>query len=286
MKKIGTLKGIPVVEGNVNEVTKNQIHYKEDDGGIQLSKRDNDNKLNSITSGSQDFIYVGLKNPIKNGDSDMVAILIDEIPSIKKCSNYCYGFFWLAFGDDNMYDNEYILGFAIPKIPQFPINPVNYPILSTFEDLMSTLIVDFGFPPDDVYSNFYEISKEEFFTPFGEYKDVLTLEIDDKELIVDFAARKWFLTGEGWKDINTETNTVSVVGLLRLPYQYRQVVYNNVKYETTTNNYVVYGDYDGSYTFTNSRLKTNGVGPDPNYPKLDGAEAFLHSSGIEVAIMI
>lgn len=52
MKKIGTLKGIPVVEGNVNEVTKNQIHYKENGGGIQLSKRDNDNKLNSITSGS------------------------------------------------------------------------------------------------------------------------------------------------------------------------------------------------------------------------------------------
>lgn len=54
MRKIGTLKGIPVVEGNVNEVTKNQIHYKEEEGGIQLSKRSNDNKLNSITSGSSE----------------------------------------------------------------------------------------------------------------------------------------------------------------------------------------------------------------------------------------
>lgn len=52
MKKIGEIKGVPVVEGNVNEVTKNQIHYKEEGGGIQLSKRSNDNKLNSITSGS------------------------------------------------------------------------------------------------------------------------------------------------------------------------------------------------------------------------------------------
>ena len=52
MKKIGEIKGVPVVEGNVNEVTKNQIHYKEEEGGIQLSKRNNDNKLNSITSGS------------------------------------------------------------------------------------------------------------------------------------------------------------------------------------------------------------------------------------------
>ena len=49
MKKIGEIKGIPVVEGNINEVTKNQIHYKEDSGSIQLSKRGNDNKLNSVT---------------------------------------------------------------------------------------------------------------------------------------------------------------------------------------------------------------------------------------------
>ncbi len=43
-----------MVEGNVNEITKNQIHYKEEGGGIQLSKRSNDNKLNNITSGSSE----------------------------------------------------------------------------------------------------------------------------------------------------------------------------------------------------------------------------------------
>ena len=32
MKKIGEIKGIPVVEGNENEVTRNQIHYKEEGG--------------------------------------------------------------------------------------------------------------------------------------------------------------------------------------------------------------------------------------------------------------
>ena len=52
MKKIGEIKGIPVVEGNINEVTKNQIHYKEGGGSIQLSKRGNDNKLNSVTGSS------------------------------------------------------------------------------------------------------------------------------------------------------------------------------------------------------------------------------------------
>lgn len=54
MRKIGEIKGVPVVEGNVNKITKNQIHYKEEEGGIQLSKRSNDNKLNSITSGSSE----------------------------------------------------------------------------------------------------------------------------------------------------------------------------------------------------------------------------------------
>lgn len=53
MRKIGEIKGVPVVEGNVNEVTKNQIHYKEEEGGIQLSKRNNENKLNSITGSSE-----------------------------------------------------------------------------------------------------------------------------------------------------------------------------------------------------------------------------------------
>ena len=56
MKRIGTIKGVPVVEGNINEVTKNQIHYKENGEGIQLSKRDNENKLNSITSSSSNCV--------------------------------------------------------------------------------------------------------------------------------------------------------------------------------------------------------------------------------------
>lgn len=40
MKKIGTLKGIPVVEGDANLV-KDQILYKETNKGISLSKRTN-----------------------------------------------------------------------------------------------------------------------------------------------------------------------------------------------------------------------------------------------------
>lgn len=72
MKKIGEIKGVPVVEGNINEVTKNQIHYKEEGGGIQLSKRGNDNKLNSVTgssSGGGKMEYYKL-NKEKYGDEN------------------------------------------------------------------------------------------------------------------------------------------------------------------------------------------------------------------------
>lgn len=52
MRKIGELKGKPIIEGNPNEIKKNQIHYKESDGSITLSERKEDNTLSSVTSGS------------------------------------------------------------------------------------------------------------------------------------------------------------------------------------------------------------------------------------------
>jgi hypothetical protein len=52
MRKIGELKGKPIIEGNPNEIKKNQIHYKESDGNITLSERKEDNTLSSVTSGS------------------------------------------------------------------------------------------------------------------------------------------------------------------------------------------------------------------------------------------
>lgn len=47
-RKIGSIKGMPVVEGYPNEVTKHEYHYKEDnDGNITLSKRDSKGNLES-----------------------------------------------------------------------------------------------------------------------------------------------------------------------------------------------------------------------------------------------
>lgn len=52
MRKIGELKGKPIIEGNPNEVKNNQIHAKtEGGGGITLSERKNGN-LETISGGS------------------------------------------------------------------------------------------------------------------------------------------------------------------------------------------------------------------------------------------
>ena len=85
MKKIGTLKGIPVVEGNINEVTRNQIHYKDEGGCIQLSKRDSDNKLNSITGSSEggELLYYYRWNE----DSDKFNELFDLVGQIGRVKN-------------------------------------------------------------------------------------------------------------------------------------------------------------------------------------------------------
>lgn len=41
MRKVGELKGKPIIEGNPNEIKNNQIHYKEFEGNINLSERKN-----------------------------------------------------------------------------------------------------------------------------------------------------------------------------------------------------------------------------------------------------
>ena len=51
MRKIGELKGKPIIEGNPNEIKNNQIHYKESKGNINLSERKNGN-LETIIGGS------------------------------------------------------------------------------------------------------------------------------------------------------------------------------------------------------------------------------------------
>lgn len=87
MRKIGELKGKPIIEGNPNEIKKNQIHYKESDGGITLSERKEDNILSSVTSGSgsgegvKEYYYKVL-NPIE----EVLAVFINPSEIIRSIS--------------------------------------------------------------------------------------------------------------------------------------------------------------------------------------------------------
>ena len=67
MKRIGSIKGVPIVEGNPNEITKNQILYKESNKEVQLSKRDSKGQLNTITGSNSDdgdaLVYYKINNP-------------------------------------------------------------------------------------------------------------------------------------------------------------------------------------------------------------------------------
>lgn len=51
MRKIGELKGKPIIEGNPNEIKNNQIYAKTEGGGITLSERKN-GSLETISGGN------------------------------------------------------------------------------------------------------------------------------------------------------------------------------------------------------------------------------------------
>lgn len=48
-KRIGELNGKPIVIGNENEVTKNEVHYSVVDGIVVLKVRKDDGQLHAIT---------------------------------------------------------------------------------------------------------------------------------------------------------------------------------------------------------------------------------------------
>ena len=93
MRKIGELKGKPIIEGNPNEIKKNQIHYKESDGGITLSERKEDNTLSSVTSGSGSGegvkeYYYKIKDEYLNTNIYDILIM-DETPLIEFLHMFC-----------------------------------------------------------------------------------------------------------------------------------------------------------------------------------------------------
>lgn len=104
MRKIGELKGKPIIEGNPNEIKRNQLHYKESDGGITQSERKNDNSLSSVTSGSGSGESGGVKEyycRISNETSHELREILKAVLNMVAVSsvldyrtidgfNYCY----------------------------------------------------------------------------------------------------------------------------------------------------------------------------------------------------
>lgn len=142
MRKIGELKGKPIVEGNPNEVKNNQIHYKESEGNINLSERKN-GELKSVAGATDDFLsYRYFKNgmtTIGEGDLNVIEIfiqfysMINELdyrpsnlslpfivkikeadPNIFTEKKYQIKFIDIMYDKENLQDFE-VLGVMIPK---------------------------------------------------------------------------------------------------------------------------------------------------------------------------
>lgn len=129
MRKIGELKGKPIIEGNPNEIKKNQIHYKESDGGITLSERKEDNTLSSVTSGSgsgegvKEYYYKII------GDSTKLSMLtVCTISSIIylgcKVTNTVSAF--INLGQIITTPNDDVTGFSIIGQPSYCIHESEY----------------------------------------------------------------------------------------------------------------------------------------------------------------
>lgn len=147
MKKIGEIKGVPVVEGNINEVTKNQIHYKEDSGNIQLSKRGHDNKLNSVTGSSSSGdngvkeYYYKFKDEYSN---DIHAATIMDMPFLSFlhsiigidaviCPVYTNDGGYHSIGNSEL-DSHFVILNEIKATPYFKIVDSNTYLIGGYKD--------------------------------------------------------------------------------------------------------------------------------------------------------
>ena len=165
MRKIGELKGKPIIEGNPNEIKNNQIHYKESEGNINLSERKNGN-LETIIGGSSNGGSLKIKyyNCI-DGNAMAIAGELGAEGHIAYMNVYSY--------DDNgnaidTYIASYKmleqqgLRFAVRHIAFLPISIVIEGgirlTINSFEELLSML-------GNSAYIElFKEITEEEYYT--------------------------------------------------------------------------------------------------------------------------
>lgn len=160
-RKVGELNNIPIVEGDPNLLKSNELLHK---GGGQLSKRNKEGGIEDLASNSSSLIYVGLKKPLLYGsDTPDIIYKMSDLNRGIKYTNGCYYYMDEDYGYEEYYDKEYILAFAIPVLPEVSNNILNFPSFSTLSQLKLTFVERWGYTEEDFDSNFYELTKEEFF---------------------------------------------------------------------------------------------------------------------------
>lgn len=175
MRKIGELKGKPIVEGNPNEVKNNQIHAKTNGESITLSERKNGN-LETISGGSSegsssDIEYLQVNNlPIQwVARLNNVAIQINGVSALNH-----HKFYW---------------GVAIIK--DLLVNIHNgesgeFQSMSTIDYINQTI-------GEDNYNNINKLTKEDFYglkVPYPEFTNnekffEINTNFDSKDILAD-----------------------------------------------------------------------------------------------------
>ncbi len=182
MRKVGELKGKPIIEGNPNEIKNNQIHYKESEGNINLSERKNGNleTISGSNSGSAEseveywkFVYDESEIPGTSGTAKWhyAADLLSEACRYISIINYVtpVGIVSNSFSTSGSNDitsenklkvfgagllQKSVLGFCIYKGTTYTVIGndflVETPFKGLFSSIMYVLSEDQELPPEEV----------------------------------------------------------------------------------------------------------------------------------------
>ena len=190
MRKIGELKGKPIVEGNPNEIKNNQIHYKEVDSKVTLSERQNTELVN-ITGGSGDtsnqdtsnariikeYYYLDYIKILSSGDeivttiADIINYVFNKNEGTSSCTKIIYK---ILVGEESYVYidtlSPYASGFSDDvKIAIGKYEPIGHigsgvDITGVYTDIKKTIanVLEISNESIDEIFNEYSISEEEF----------------------------------------------------------------------------------------------------------------------------
>lgn len=152
-RKIGELRNKPIVEGDKNLLSKNEIHKE--------------NVANFLDVDLGDLIFVGFKEPVIVDETNSVSTPVIYALTCRanglKFSNNKYYYGWNDFGD-NLWDKELCFAAAMLKIPKMPHNAAdNMLYYKTYDELVDSLSANTGVPVDEIKDLIFPISRDKFF---------------------------------------------------------------------------------------------------------------------------